>query len=53
MTQSKYTEFKYKKLTGAITGAAMNIYSELGNGFREVAYHRCMKHELAIQGLNF
>ncbi|MGN8225340.1 GxxExxY protein [Gracilimonas sp. BCB1] len=50
---SNTPDFKYKKLTGAIIGAAMNIHSELGNGFREVVYHRCMKHELAIQSLSF
>ncbi|WP_421773184.1 GxxExxY protein [Gracilimonas sp.] len=50
---SNTPDFKYKNLTGAIIGAAMNIHSELGNGFREVVYHRSMKHELAIQRLSF
>lgn len=53
MNQTKTPDFKYKQLTGKIIRAAMNVHSELGNGFREVVYHRSMKHELAIQGLSF
>lgn len=53
MNQSKTPDFKYKQLTGKIIGAAMNVHSELGNGFREIVYHRAMKHELTNQELSF
>lgn len=53
MNQEKTPPFKYKKLTGKIIGGAMDVHSELGNGFREIVYHRSMIHELTIQGLNF
>lgn len=53
MNQSKTPNFKHKQLTGKIIGAAMNVHSELGNGFREIVYHRAMMHELTIQGLSF
>ncbi|MDR9419393.1 GxxExxY protein [Gracilimonas sp.] len=53
MNQAKTPDFKYKQLTGKIIGGAMNVHSELGNGFREIVYHRSMIHELTIQGLNF
>lgn len=44
---------KYKELTHAIIGCAMKIHSELGNGFQEVIYQRCMAIELAESGINF
>ncbi|MEX2604735.1 MAG: GxxExxY protein [Gracilimonas sp.] len=53
MNQKKTPSFKYKKLTGNIIAAAMNVHSELGNGFREIVYHRSMIHELTRKGLNF
>ncbi|MBO6584953.1 MAG: GxxExxY protein [Gracilimonas sp.] len=53
MNQTKTPNFKYKQLTGKIIGAAMQVHSELGNGFREIVYHRSMEHELSHQGLNY
>ena len=53
MDKGKTPDFKHKNLTGKIIGAAMNVHSELGNGFREIVYHRAMKHELTTQELNF
>lgn len=53
MSKYKNSDYKFKKLTGTIIGAAMNVHSELGNGFREIVYHRSMKHELTKQGLSF
>ncbi|MEX0724518.1 MAG: GxxExxY protein [Gracilimonas sp.] len=53
MNKHNTPDFKYKKLTGDIIGAAMNVHSELGNGFREIVYHRSMKHELTTQSLSF
>lgn len=44
---------KHKDLTHKIIGCAMKIHSELGNGFQEVIYQRCMAIELAEAGINF
>jgi GxxExxY protein len=53
MANLQTPDFKYKELTGKIIGAAMNVHSEIGNGFREIVYHRSMMHELTTQGLSF
>lgn len=53
MANTQTPDFKYKKLTGKIIGSAMQVHSELGNGFPEIVYHRSMIHELTIQGLSF
>ncbi len=42
---------KHKELTHKIIGCAMKIHSELGNGFQEVIYQRCMAIELEEAGL--
>ncbi len=46
-------EFKHKQLTGDIIGAAMRVHSQLGIGFPEVVYQRCLAIELRAAGLNF
>ena len=39
-------EYKYSELTSKIIGCAMTVHSELGNGFQEVIYQRCVAIEL-------
>jgi GxxExxY protein len=40
-------------LTYQIIGCAMRVHKELGNGFQEVIYQRCLAIELVNEGLNF
>jgi len=46
-------ELKYKDLTRIIIGCAMRVHSELGAGFPEVVYQRCLAIELRQAGLLF
>ncbi|MEO8770097.1 MAG: GxxExxY protein [Ferruginibacter sp.] len=46
-------KYKYSDLTGEIIGCAMKIHGELGNGFQEVIYQRCLDIEMKEQGLFF
>ena len=46
-------EAKHKDLTHSIIGCAMKIHSELGNGFQEVIYQRCMAIEMEEAGICF
>jgi GxxExxY protein len=41
---------KYGELTHDIIGCAMNVHSELGNGFQEVIYQRSLAIEMKNQG---
>ena len=41
------------KLTRKIIGCAMQVHRELGNGFQEVIYQRCLAIEMTFQGLTF
>jgi GxxExxY protein len=45
--------YKHSELTGKIIGCAMKVHSELGNGFQEVIYQRCLDIEMQKQGLLF
>lgn len=45
--------YKYSELTGKIIGCAMKVHSQLGNGFPEVIYQRCLAIELNKEGLTF
>lgn len=45
--------YKYSEITGVVIGAAMNIHSELGNGFPEIIYHRSLAIELQERGLSY
>jgi GxxExxY protein len=44
---------KYGELTHDIIGCAMNVHSELGNGFQEVIYQRSLAIEMKNQGLSY
>ena len=46
-------EYRHKQLTGSIIGAAMRVHSQLGIGFPEVVYQRCLAIELRENGLSF
>ncbi|MBD2716654.1 GxxExxY protein [Microvirga sp. STR05] len=46
-------DYKYKELTGGIIGAAMRVHTQLGVGFPEVVYQRCLAIELRESGLAF
>lgn len=45
--------YKYSKLTGSVIGAAMQVHSELGNGFPEVIYQRSLALELQNKAINY
>lgn len=44
---------KYDDITYKINGCAMKVHNELGNGFHEVIYQRCLAIELERAGLRF
>lgn len=46
-------DYKYKEYTGEIIGCAMRVHAELGAGFPEVVYQRCLAIELRHAGLTF
>jgi GxxExxY protein len=47
------TKRTIKDLTYQINGAAIEVHKTLGPGLLESTYHKCMKEELKIRGLNF
>jgi len=44
---------KHADLTRQIIGSAMEVHSNLGNGFQEVIYQRALAHELALRSIAF
>jgi GxxExxY protein len=42
-----------EQLTYKIIGCAMKVHNELGNGFQEVIYQRCLAIEFEKEGLDF
>ncbi len=45
--------YKYSELTGRIIKCAMEVHSEIGNGFQEVIYQRALAIELESAGIIF
>jgi GxxExxY protein len=48
MTKEIINDLVYK-----VIGAAIEVHKELGPGLLESVYHKCMKHELQLRGINF
>lgn len=46
MSQVLFREESYQ-----IIGACFEVHREMGNGFLESVYHRCLKHEFHVQGI--
>lgn len=44
---------KLDDITYKINGCAMAVHNELGNGFQEVVYQRCLAIEMENAGLEF
>lgn len=47
------TEMEKDLLTEKIIGCAIEVHRNLGPGLLESAYHRCLIHELTLQGVQF
>lgn len=46
-------ELKHSQVTREIIGACMRVHSELGNGFQEKIYQRCVEIEFRNLGMPF
>lgn len=46
-------QYKYSELTSKIIRCAMNVHSELGNGFQEVIYQRALEIEMRLENIAF
>ena len=53
MISEKYVkqEYKHSELTGKIIGCAMRVNAEMGPGFQEVIYQRCLEIEFQEQNI--
>ena len=47
------SDLKHNQITREIIGACMNVHSELGNGFQEVIYQRCLEIEFQLRRLMY
>ncbi|MGI4737880.1 MAG: GxxExxY protein [Janthinobacterium lividum] len=45
--------YQYAELTGQVIGCAMRVHREVGAGFPEVVYQRCLAIELRYAGVLF
>ena len=45
--------YKYSDITGKIIGCAMQVHREIGCGFQEVVYQRCLAIEMKEAGIEF
>ena len=48
ITKQSLNEIVYQ-----VIGAAIEVHKELGPGLLESVYHKCLKHELDIQGIKY
>src|SRR5687767_7327388 len=46
-------EYKFSELTGKIIGCAMEVHTELGNGYQEKIYQNALAYEFQLQGLKY
>jgi GxxExxY protein len=46
-------KYKYSDITEKIIGCSLNIHKQLGNGFPEVIYQRCLEIEFKKSNLKF
>lgn len=46
-------QYKYSDITGAVIGSAMEVHSELGNGFPEVIYQRSLAVEFRNKNIDY
>lgn len=46
-------QYKYSELTSKIIRCAMNVHSELVNGFQEVIYQRALEIEMGMANISF
>ena len=44
-------KYKHSELTSKIIGCAMEVHSQLGNGFQEVIYQRALEIEFRLQNI--
>jgi GxxExxY protein len=47
------TKKQLDELTYEIVGSAIEVHKELGPGLLESIYHKCLKKELHLRGINF
>lgn len=45
--------YKYSDITGSVIGSAIRIHTELGNGFQEVIYQRCLEIEFVDRKVSY
>jgi len=49
----RITKTYLKHLTYKVNGAAIEVHKSLGPGLLESVYHKCLKHELTLRGIQF
>lgn len=47
------TKDYFTNLIYQVNGAAIEVHKELGPGLLESVYHKCLKHELELSGIEF
>ncbi len=49
----RITKSYLKELSYTVNGAAIEVHKTLGAGLLESVYHKCLMHELDLQGVNY